>query len=90
MAKAVKKKEVFELGESMAQTVHLVGDFTDWDKKPIQMKKQKNGVWKTTVSLKPGRYHYRYLVDGEWRNDPCSTSQAENPFGSTNSVRDVQ
>jgi len=24
----------------------------------------------TTVELKPGTHHYRFLVDGEWRDDP--------------------
>jgi hypothetical protein len=31
-------------------------------------------VWTKVLSLPPGTYHYRYVVDGRWREDP------ENPM----------
>src|SRR3954453_18575346 len=60
------KKETFSFNDAEAQSVSLVGDFTDWEQNAIPLKKGKNGAWKATVSLEPGVYEYRFLVDGEW------------------------
>lgn len=53
-----------------AQKVELVGDFSKWGKEPIEMKKLKNGTFKTTVDLEVGKdYEFRYLIDGKkWEN----------------------
>ena len=72
-----------------ANSVQLVGDFTHWQTKPINLVKQANGSWKTSVPLAPGTYHYRFLVDGQWSDDPQSTLRIPNIFGSHNSVREV-
>ncbi len=70
-------------------SVQLVGDFTHWQEKPIAMKKERGGVWKVAVQLAPGTHHYRFLVDGQWRDDPECTVRVPNPFGSQNAVRQV-
>jgi hypothetical protein len=36
-----------------------------------------------------GTYHYRFRVDGEWRDDPACTLRVGNPFGSQDAVRVV-
>jgi len=53
-----------------AQMVKLAADFTDWDKSPLDMVRFPDGTWSTTVPLPTGIYGYRFLVDGEWYNDP--------------------
>jgi 1,4-alpha-glucan branching enzyme len=50
-----------------AEHVLLAGDFNDWtldgsDMDPI------GGVWTKVIKLPPGRYRYRYVVDGRWEN----------------------
>ncbi len=72
-----------------ATQVYLVGDFTHWQQKPISMQKTADGTWKATVILSPGAHEYRFLVDGEWRDDPQCNSRVSNPFGSENAVRKV-
>ena len=72
-----------------ASSVQLVGDFTHWSTKPINLVKQANGIWKASVALDPGSYHYRFLVDGQWSDDPQSTLRIPNIFGSHNMVREV-
>lgn len=72
-----------------ATSVQLVGDFTHWRQNPVQMHKQAGGTWKAEVSLAPGTYHYRFLVDGEWRDDPDCTVRVPNIFGGHNMVREV-
>ena len=89
MAKAMKKKETFSIVEPNAASVQLAGDFSEWDKHPIELKKEKNGVWKTTVPLEPGTYHYRFLVDGQWCDDPACPTRVPNPFGAQDCVRQV-
>lgn len=53
-----------------AEKVELMGDFSQWNKEPIEMKKLKNGNFKTTIDLEVGRdYEFRYLIDGtRWEN----------------------
>jgi len=85
-----KKKEAFTYFAPSADAVQLVGDFTGWDQKPITLKKQKDGTWKGTVSLPRGAHEYRYVVDGQWSNDPLCQVRRTNPFGAENCVREVK
>ncbi|HYV28701.1 MAG TPA: isoamylase early set domain-containing protein, partial [Candidatus Eisenbacteria bacterium] len=87
--KTAKLNQVFSFNAPAAMSVMLVGDFTRWQEKPISLKQEQNGVWKTTVPLAPGTYHYRFLVDGEWRDDPECTLRVPNPYGAQDSVRMV-
>ena len=79
-------KQTFSFNDPMAMSVMLVGDFTHWQQNPISLKRQPNGRWQTTVTLAPGTYHYRFLVDGEWRDDPECTLHVPNPYGAQNAV----
>lgn len=77
----------FELpAEVGGEVVHLVGDFTDWQRRP--MKRRDDGTWTTTVNLEPERsYEFRYLVDEErWENDWHADRYVPGPFGTDNSV----
>ncbi len=89
MAEIRKTKQVFNFTAPTALSVQLVGDFTGWRQAPISLTKGANGVWQTSVELAPGTYHYRFLVDGQWRDDPECVLRVPNPFGSENSVREV-
>jgi len=81
--------QVFSITAPAAQSVQLVGDFTHWQERPINLRKEGSGVWRATVELKPGEHRYRFLVDGQWRDDPECTLRVENPYGSHDSVRQV-
>ncbi|MFQ6059090.1 MAG: isoamylase early set domain-containing protein, partial [Anaerolineae bacterium] len=72
--------------EVEADTVHLVGEFNDWQTSRA-MRRQKDGSWRITVDLEPGReYQFRYLVDGQrWLNDPQADNYVPNPYGDQNS-----
>jgi 1,4-alpha-glucan branching enzyme len=91
MAKTDESKSVqeFFFSASEANSVQLVGDFTHWQRQPIHLVKQADGVWKTSVALAAGSYHYRFLVDGAWCDDPQCTLRIPNIFGSHNMVREV-
>jgi len=74
--KTPKQKVTFTYAAPEAESVLLAGDFTGWQQAPLSLKKDKTGTWKKTVSLAPGSYQYRLLVDGEWQDDPlCANRQ---------------
>lgn len=84
--KTTKQKVTFAYVAPGAQSVLLAGDFTGWQQAPVSLKKDKGGVWKKTVLLPPGRYQYRLLVDGQWRDDPECPNRQANQFGGENCV----
>ena len=84
--KLTTKKINFKMVAPEAENVFLVGDFNDWNISAHPLKSNSKGIWKISLELMPGRYEYRFLIDGGWRNDPNNTTFAPNPFGSDNSV----
>ena len=83
------QKQVFAFSAPGAVSVQLVGDFTHWQERPINLQKGADGLWRTTVELEPGTHHYRFLVDGEWRDDPECALRTQNPYGGENMTRQV-
>ena len=88
-ATAINQKQTFSFKAPAAQSVLLAGDFTHWMKSPIPLLKQPDGVWRATASLPPGTHYYRFVVDGEWRDDPECKLRVQNPFGTQNDVIQV-
>jgi hypothetical protein len=90
-AAAVEEQKItkFCFEAPAAGLVKLVADFTDWEKSPLDMIRTDNGIWATVVPLQPGRYAYRFIVDGQWCDDPYPVHSAPNPFGTTNSVIEI-
>lgn len=73
-----------------AGSVHVAGDFNNWQPEETPMEKvDDGGVWKTKLSLPAGKYHYRLVVDGQWQQDPYNELTELNPFGEFNSVIEV-
>jgi 1,4-alpha-glucan branching enzyme len=69
--------------------VHLAADFTNWENAPIGMAHDGQGVWKLSLPLPPGQYAYRFLIDGEWSDDPMCEKKVINPFGTNNAIVEV-
>jgi hypothetical protein len=84
--KAPLIKTQFELNAPEAREVFLGGDFNNWDTQVTPMKKDKNGAWKTTLSLQPGRYEYRFFVDNTWVSDLSCAGCVPNDFGTMNCI----
>lgn len=70
-----------------AQTVHVVGEFNNWNTTATPLRRSKTGEFTTTIDLKPGReYQFRYLINQtNWENDwnadkyvPTSFTSVEN------------
>jgi 1,4-alpha-glucan branching enzyme len=54
------------------------------------MTRKDGGRWEATVALQPGRYQYKFIVDGQWLHDPNARENVANPHGSLNSVMEVR
>ncbi len=76
---------MFSLEAREAHRVQLAGDFNDWVPDGNEMQ-PCSGVWRKTLTLPPGRYRYRYVVDGHWQKDPMNSSVEPSPYGDYDSV----
>ncbi|HHP7236258.1 MAG TPA: glycogen-binding domain-containing protein [Desulfobacterales bacterium] len=81
-----KKKVTFRLKFPDATTVMLVGDFNHWSRNAAPMTPDETGRWRTTLRLVPGRYEFKFLVDGKWREPAANENAVRNRFGTRNNV----
>ncbi len=74
-----------------ASHVAIVGDFNDWDPAATPLRPTADpGVWIVELRLKPGRYHYSFLLDGQrWVPDPAEPPAMGSDFGAPTSVLTV-
>lgn len=73
-----------------AKEISLAGDFNNWQPgKNILEKVGESGIWQAKMSLAPGKYRYRLVVDGKWQQDPYNAHSELNPFGEYNSVVEI-
>jgi hypothetical protein len=68
-----------------AREVMVSGSFNNWSSKGYRLYKQA-GNWICPVYLAPGKYTYKFIVDGEWILDPGNKLWQENEYGTGNSV----
>ncbi|HET9869977.1 MAG TPA: hypothetical protein VFR02_05725, partial [bacterium] len=67
--------------------VALVGSFNNWDKEADYMHRQSDGSYQFVISLNPGVYHYKFVLNGvEWIPDPANPIREEDSLGGENSV----
>lgn len=76
----------FRLRSAAARTVFVVGDFNNWDSHSHGLQREGE-EWGLAVALKPGRYRYKFLVNGtEWTADPAAQAFESDGFGGQCSV----
>ncbi len=81
---------IFVLEYSGAEHVYVCGDFNDWDPASLRMVGNADaGLWEKRLNLPPGRYEYKFVVDGNWLHDPDARENVPNLYGSFNSVLEV-
>lgn len=73
-----------------ANEVAIAGSFNDWHPSVTPMIRLSDGRWAKELSLAPGRYEYRFVVDGQWVDDPAATELIPNPLGTANAVLEVR
>ena len=85
-----EQKAEFQLSAPQAKSVNVCGTFNEWRTNAGRMTKDHLGAWKGSVSLKPGKYEYRFFVDGQWIDDPRAKKTVGNQFGSKNAILEVK
>jgi len=83
---APKVKVTFVLLDLGAKQVSLSGEFNGWSPNATPIRRDSSGHWEATVDLAPGRYQYKFVVDGEWIPDPLAHEKVWNQQGTLNSV----
>lgn len=79
-----------EFNHSCAREVCVAGSFNEWQPTATPMISLGDGKWKKELMLPPDRYEYRFLVDGQWVDDPAAKETLPNPFGGLNAVLIVE
>jgi chromosome partitioning protein len=80
-----KEGVIFTLDAPGVSRVQLAGDFNSWVPDGNEMR-FVDGIWQAVVPLAPGRYRYRYVVDGQWQSDPLNDAFELSPYGERDSV----
>ncbi len=67
--KQENQKVIFKLPDfEGAEQVFVMGDFTEWTKNPIKMKKE-NGFWSAEIILPKGEVIYKFIVNKNYLAD---------------------
>lgn len=81
---------LFSFNAPTARSVFVVGDFNNWQMDKNCQLDKNGGIWQKTIPLRNGTYQYRFVVDGEWIEDPTNHQIAANPYGGVNSVLKIE
>ncbi len=88
-----QREVVVQFRDGRAADVRIAGDFNGWvPDKGVRSLIESDGearVWTKILQLPPGIYQYRYVVDGEWREDPDNPEVVTNDVGGRSSVLTV-
>ena len=79
---------LFTYFDTKASRVNIVGDFNNWSIIADPMyDREGDGGWTIRLPLGPGRYEYKFLIDGtKWVPDPANADTSDDGFGGLNSI----
>lgn len=80
---------VFKVHAPPQSRVFLAGTFNKWNAQSTHMATDGNGGYAIRLLLTPGKYEYKFVINGEWFVDPTNGHLAPNGVGSLNSVAQV-
>ena len=85
-APSLKGNVTFRLkGHPNARIVAVAGSFNEWNQSQVLCGKESD-EWVCRLDLKPGRYTYKFIIDGDWILDPANPDSEDDDRGHTNSV----
>lgn len=81
----------FSYSAPAAKSVSIAGSFNHWNPDHDRLRgPSEEGIWTIVLPLSPGRYEYRFVVNGkEWVLDP-SVPSVDDGLGDKNSVLFVE
>jgi len=89
-APPAKREVAFVLSSPEAEEVYLCGEFNHWAPRSLPMIRHGDDHWwEKRLVLPPGRYEYKFIVNGVWIHNPDAPENVPNAYGSLNSVMEV-
>lgn len=77
----VARRVRLEFVHSKARRVNITGSFNDWRPGSTWMIAVSAGTWVKDLMLPPGRYEYRFEVDGCRPGQTADSDTQQNPIG---------
>jgi len=91
IAGSATRSVVFSYAAAPGHSVALAGVFNDWDSNgTIMTFDAAVSAYRCELTLSPGTYEYKLVVDGEWLLDDSNPNFVSNDFGTLNSVAAVE
>ncbi|MFA5143040.1 MAG: AAA family ATPase [Candidatus Omnitrophota bacterium] len=88
--RALSKEITFGIDAPNAKEIYVVGDFNHWKiNDESRLSRIQDGRWEKRVGLIPGKYKYKFVIDGEWVLDSRNAERVPNAFGSFDSIIDL-
>ncbi|MCX5694867.1 MAG: AAA family ATPase [Candidatus Omnitrophica bacterium] len=72
-----------------AKEVYLAGEFNNWKLDENSRMERTNGCWTKRLNLDNGKYRYRFVIDGNWSEDPANPLTQLNSYGTLDSLLEV-
>ncbi len=89
--KASLRDVFFCMSAPGASKVYVAGEFNNWRlDSGASLQRDEEGIWRRRVPLPPGRYQYKYYVDGQWVVDPENPLRIVTESGIVNSLIKVK
>ncbi|MFA4982165.1 MAG: AAA family ATPase [Candidatus Omnitrophota bacterium] len=77
----------FKINAPNAKDIYIVGDFNHWKIcEENKLSRIEDGSWQKKFELSPGRYKYKFVIDGEWTLDSANQERIQNAYGTFDSV----
>ncbi|MGO8766112.1 MAG: glycogen-binding domain-containing protein [Limisphaerales bacterium] len=90
-ANKTRREVAFILSSPEAEEVYLCGDLNEWSPRGLPMIRHgADRCWKKRLMLAPGRYEYKFIVNGVWIHNPDAPQNVPDGHGSLNLVMEVQ
>lgn len=87
----IVKDIVFAINAPSAREIYVAGDFNQWKvDESARLTKSEDGKWEKRVNLSPGRYKYKFIIDGEWVHDSQNPEREPNRFGTFDSIAKLE
>ncbi len=81
------RRVTFSVRAEPGSAVAVSGDFNNWSPEGRKMSdKTGDGLFKATLSLAPGTYEYKFIINGAWQIDRENKDWVQNALGTLNSV----
>lgn len=82
---------LFSLDAPEAASVQIAGDFNDWVAAgESTLETTRKGIWAKVCRLNPGRYRYKFVIDGQWVIDPNNPNVETDAAGNMNSFVEIK